>query len=82
MQEKIHVTDTERVKKPTQNQNTSKVSKKHTILWKLQTQCILFHIKLLPTYSVHKINGNTYDKAYPKMTNSFNAKSHRVHSVT
>ena len=32
MQEKIHFTDTERVKKPTQNQNASKVSKKHTIL--------------------------------------------------
>jgi len=29
---KIHVTDTERFKKPTQNQNASKVSKKHTNL--------------------------------------------------
>jgi len=25
---------------------------------------------------VHKINSNTYDKAYPKMTKSFNAISH------
>ena len=32
MQEKIQVTDTERVKKPTQNQNALKVSKTHTIL--------------------------------------------------
>ena len=51
IQEKMHVADTERVKKPTQNQNASKVSKKHTILWKLQTQCILYHTKLLPTYT-------------------------------
>jgi len=29
MQEKIHVTDTERVKKPTQNQNASKSAKTH-----------------------------------------------------
>jgi len=50
MQEKIHVTDTERVKKPTQNQNASKVNKTHNTV-KLQTQCILFHTKLLPTYT-------------------------------
>jgi len=73
MQKKIHVTDTERVKKPTQNQNASEVSKKHTILWKLQTQCILFHTKLLPTYT-KLITTRTYDKAYLKMTKSFDPK--------
>ena len=45
IQKKIHVTDTERVKKPTENQNASKYCNF------LRTRCILFHTKLLLTYT-------------------------------
>jgi len=57
MQEIIHVTDTERVKKPIRMHQKSAKTHLHPISYYVIA-------------NVHKINSNTYDKAYLKMTYS------------